>query len=177
MEKKKARLEAALFLADEPIDTGDISDILELGSKGYVDMLVNEFRDDLEAENRGMELVETPEGFELKVDKEHLEHVSHLAPHQDLNEGQLRTLALIAYNAPIIQTDIVEVRGNRAYQHVKELVDRGFIEREEEGRSHELNVTDHFLEYFGFDSLEQFKQEYENEEKGRDGSQQGVEMF
>jgi segregation and condensation protein B len=177
MDDKKARLEAALFLADEPIDGDEISDILDLGSKGYVDMLIDEFREHLEEEHRGLELVETPEGYELKVKKPHLEHVQHLAPHQDLNQGELRTLALIAYNAPIIQTDIVEVRGNRAYQHVKELHNRGFIRKEEEGRSHNLHVTDHFLEYFGFDSLEQFKQEYENEEAGRDGEQQGVEMF
>lgn len=177
MEEKKSRLEAALFLAEEPIDGDEISEILDLGSKGYVDMLIDEFREHLKEGHRGLELVETPEGYELKVKRDHLDNVQHLAPHQDLNEGELRTLALIAYNAPIIQTDIVETRGNRAYQHVKELANRGFIRKEEDGRTHQLHVTDHFLEYFGFDSIEQFKQEYENEEAGREGEQQGVEMF
>jgi len=177
MEKKKSRLEAALFLAEEAIDTEDIADILDLGSMGYVDMLIEEFEEDLDEEKRGLELVKTPQGYELKVKKDHLEHVSHLAPHQDLNEGQLRTLSLIAYNAPVEQTDIVEIRGNRAYQHVKELVSRGFISKEKDGRTAILDVTDHFLDYFDLSDVDEFKRQYENEEEGRDGEQNGVDMF
>lgn len=163
MEAKKSRLEAALFLAEEPVDSNEIADILDLGSMGYVDMLIEEYKDELEEEHRGLELVETPEGYELKVKKHHLEHVSHLAPHQDLNEGQLRTLSLIAYNAPVEQTDIVEIRGNRAYQHVKELVKRGFLSKEKDGRTAILDVTDHFLDYFDLDSIDEFKQQFDQD--------------
>ncbi len=177
MEEKKARLEAAFFLADHPLDNQEIADVLDLGSIGYVDTLIDEFQEDLEEEGRGLELVETPQGHELKVKKEHIDHVSHLAPHQDLNEGQLRTLSLIAYNTPVEQTDIVEIRGNRAYQHVKELVNRGFVSKEKDGRTAILDVTDHFLEYFDFEDIGEFKREYENEEKGREAEQQGMEMF
>lgn len=177
MDPKKARLEAALFLSDEPIDNEQIADILDLGSKGYVDMLIEEYQEELEEEHRGMELVETPEGYELKVKKDHIEHVSHLAPHQDLNEGQLRTLSLIAYNAPVEQADIVEIRGNRAYQHVKELVNRGFVDKEKDGRTAILDVTNHFLEYFDISSVDEFKRQFENEDKGRESEQEGIEMF
>lgn len=177
MEGKKATLEAALYLSEEPVDKEQIADILDLGSMGYVDMLIEEFKEQLDEEHRGLELVETPEGYEMKVKKDHIEHVSHLAPHQDLNEGQLRTLSLIAFNSPVEQTDIVDIRGNRAYQHVKELVKRGFLNKEKDGRTAKLDVTDHFLDYFDFDSVDQFKQEYDNEEKGRDSNQSGVEMF
>ena len=177
MEKKKARLEAALILSDEPLDNEQIADLLDLGSMGYVDMLVKEFKEELEEEHRGVELIETPQGYEMKVKKDHLEHVSHLAPHQDLSNGVLRTLSLIAYNSPVEQADVVEIRGNRTYNHVKSLEKRGFVSKEKDGRTAILNVTDQFLEYFDFDSVDQFKQEYENEEKGRDANQSGVEMF
>ncbi|MFB6213018.1 MAG: SMC-Scp complex subunit ScpB [Candidatus Nanohaloarchaea archaeon] len=177
MDPKKARLESALFLSDEPIDKEEIADILDLGSMGYVDMLIEEYQEDLEEEHRGLELVETPEGYELKVKNEHLDHVSHLAPHQDLNEGQLRTLSLIAYNSPVEQADIVEIRGNRAYQHVKELVSRGFVDKEKDGRTAILDVTDHFLDYFNLESVDEFKRQYENESKGRDSHQEGIEMY
>lgn len=177
MDDKKARLEAALFLADGPIDNGAIADVLDLGSAGYVDMLIEEFQDDLEEEHRGIELVETPEGYELKVKNPHLEHVSHLAPHQDLNEGQLRTLSLIAYNSPVEQADIVEIRGNRTYQHVKELVSRGFVSKQKDGRTAILDVTDHFLDYFDLENVGEFRRQFDNEQKGRDGEQEGIEMF
>ena len=177
MEKKKSRLEAALFLAEEPVDNQEIADILDLGSMGYVDMLIEEYEDELSEDHRGLELVEKPEGYELKVKKQHLDHVSHLAPHQDLNEGQLRTLSLIAYNAPVEQTDIVEIRGNRAYQHVKELVKRGFLSKEKDGRTAILDVTDHFLEYFELESLDDFKERFESEDTDQEDDQQEVEMF
>ncbi|MFB6209654.1 MAG: SMC-Scp complex subunit ScpB [Candidatus Nanohaloarchaea archaeon] len=177
MDEKKSRLEAALYLAEEAVDKEEIADILDLGSMGYVDMLIEEFEEHLEEEHRGLELVETPEGYELKVKKDHLEHVSQLAPHQDLNKGQLRTLSLVVYNSPVEQADIVEVRGNRAYQHIKELVNRGFVSKEKDGRTAILDVTDHFLDYFDIESVDEFKRQFENEQKGREGEQEGIETF
>lgn len=164
MEGKKARLEAALFLAEDPLERKEIADVLSLGSIGYVDMLIEEFSEMLEEEHRGLELVETGNGYELKVKSDHLDNVSHLAPHQDLNSGQLRTLSLIAYNAPVEQKHIVDVRGNRAYQHIKELVKRGFVKKEKDGRTAELDVTDFFLDYFEINSLEEFKELEETSE-------------
>ena len=163
MEDKKARLEAALYLAENPLERKEIADALNLGSIGYVDMLIQEFEEDLEEEHRGLELIHTEQGYELKVKKSHLDDVSHLAPHQDLNEGELRTLSLIAYNAPVEQTNIIEIRGNRAYQHVKELVSRGFIDKEKDGRTAILDVTDFFLDYFDIDSVDEFKEDFEDE--------------
>lgn len=157
-DEKKARLEAALYLAEEPIDKDEIADVLNLGSIGFVDMLINEFMEELETEDRGLEVIETNQGYELKVKNSHINHVDHLAPHQDLNKGQLRTLSIIAYNAPVEQTDIVGIRGNRAYQHIKELVNRGFLSKEKDGRTAILSMSDFFMDYFDIDSLEEFKQ-------------------
>lgn len=173
MDEKKSRLEAALFLAEEPVDREEISDILNLGSMGFVDELIEEYQENLEEEHRGLELIQTENGYELKVKKDHLEHVSHLAPHQDLNEGQLRTLSLIAYNAPLEQANLVEIRGNRAYQHVKELVNRGFVEKEKDGRTAILDVTDYFLEYFDIESIDEFKRQANIEDSEETGQQTG----
>lgn len=158
MEEKKAKLEAALFLTEDPLERKEIADVLNLGSIGYVDMLIQEFEEMLEEEHRGLELVQSEEGYELKVKNSHIGDVDHLAPHQDLNSGELRTLSIIAYNAPVEQKHIIDVRGNRAYQHVKELVNRGFVDKEKDGRTAELDVTDFFLDYFNIDSLEEFKE-------------------
>ncbi len=165
MDDKKSRLEAALFLAEEPVSKDELSEILDIGSIGFVEELIDEFEKDLSEEHRGLELTATVNGYELKVKTDHIDHVSHLAPHQDLNEGQLRTLSLIAYNAPLEQADLVEIRGNRAYQHVKELVNRGFVEKEKDGRTAILDVTDYFLDYFEIDSVEAFKNKVDGEEE------------
>jgi segregation and condensation protein B len=168
VEDKKSRLEAALYLSEEPLDREDIADVLNLGSMGYVDMLLEEFRSDLDHDSRGLELVESPKGYELKAANEHLEHVRHLAPNQDLSEGVLRTMSLVAHNAPVMQSDIVEVRGNRAYQHIKQAVQRGFLEKEKKGRSSELDVTDYFLEYFDMDRQDLDRLDEEKEDSSQD---------
>lgn len=177
MDDKKSRMEAAFFLAEDPVTKKKLSNILDIGSIGFVEELLDEFMDDLEESHRGLELIETGQGYELKVKRDHLEHVSHLAPHQDLNEGQLRTLSLIAYNAPLEQADLIEIRGNRAYQHVKELVNRDFVSKEKDGRTAILDVTDYFLDYFEIDSVDEFKQDVDSEEEENENKSAQKELL
>lgn len=168
MEEKKAVAEAALFLSEEPLDTDDLADVMNLGSKGFVQQVIDELQEDLAAESRGLTIVESEEGYEMVVKTEHVDQVEHLAPHRDLNEAELRTLALIAYNAPVKQSDVVDVRGNRAYGQIKELTRRGFIAAEQAGRTKELDVTDHFLDYFDLDTPDEFAMQAEEEHGGWD---------
>ncbi|MDY6774350.1 MAG: SMC-Scp complex subunit ScpB [Candidatus Nanohaloarchaea archaeon] len=125
IEEKKAVAEAALFLSEEPLTTEELADVMNLGSKGYVQDVVDELKEELDQESRGLKLVESEEGYELVVKSDLVDDVEHLAPHRDLNEAELRTLAVTAYNAPVKQSEIVEVRGNRAYSHLKELENEG----------------------------------------------------
>ncbi|MDY6769531.1 MAG: SMC-Scp complex subunit ScpB [Candidatus Nanohaloarchaea archaeon] len=166
MDEKKALAEAALYLAEDPLTTDELADVMNLGSKGFVQDVIDELQEELEAESRGLELVESDAGYELVVKSDHLDQVEHLAPHRDLNDAELRTLALVAYNAPVKQSDVVEVRGNRAYSHVKELQKRGFLAAEEEGRTKELDVTDHFLDYFDLDAADEFAAAEPDEDDG-----------
>lgn len=161
MDEKKATMEAALFLSEEPLDTAELADVMDLGSKGFVQQVLDELKEDLEAGARGLKIVESEEGYEMVVKSEHVDAVEHLAPHRDLNEAELRTLALIAYNAPVKQSKVVDVRGNRAYGQIKELTKRGFVEAEQAGRTKELDVTDRFLDYFDLDSPREFAMQAE----------------
>lgn len=156
MDEKKALAEAALYLSEDPLTTEELADVMNLGSKGFVQNVVDELREEMDEESRGVKLVESEEGYEMVVKSDIVDDVEHLAPHRDLNEAELRTLAVIAYNNPVKQSDIVDVRGNRAYSHVKELEERGFVDSEKDGRTKVLEVTDHFLDYFDLDSPGEF---------------------
>lgn len=61
----------------------------------------------------------------------------------------LQTAALIAYHQPLIQSELVEYIGPKAYDHVRELAARGLIERRRKGNSRRLQTTPRFSEYFG----------------------------
>lgn len=171
MDEKKAMLEAALFVSDDPLSRDAIMDALNLGSPGYVQTVIDELRDDLQADNRGLEIIETEEGYQLQVKEPYIDQVKQFAPHQDLGDATLRTLSLIAYNAPVKQSRIIDIRGNRAYSQISELEDRGMIASEKDGRTKVLDVTEDFLDYFGLESIDEFRERAE----GRPASEELVD--
>lgn len=159
MEEKKAVLEAALYVAEEPLTNNEIADLMNIGSKGFVQTMVEKYREDLSQDSRGLELIETDKGYVLQVKEKYVDDVKEFAPHQDISEAQLRTLSLIAYNAPVKQSKLIDIRGNRAYRQIKDLEERGLVESSKEGRTKVLDITDQFLEYFEMDSLDEFKED------------------
>ena len=68
----------------------------------------------------------------------------------NLSTAALRTLATIALKKRILQSDLVELRGSGAYDHIKELLTQNFIERkrQSEGRSYWISLTDKFHRTF-----------------------------
>ncbi|MDY6771566.1 MAG: SMC-Scp complex subunit ScpB, partial [Candidatus Nanohaloarchaea archaeon] len=87
----------------------------------------------------------------------HIDQVRDLAPHQDLSDAALRTLSIIAYNAPVKQSKIIDIRGNRAYSQISDLEERGLLSSSKDGRTKVLDVTEDFLDYFGIDDLDEFR--------------------
>jgi len=75
--------------------------------------------------------------------------VQNLLP-VDLSTAALRTLATIALKKRILQSDLVELRGSGAYDHIKELLAQNFIERkrQSEGRSYWLTLSEKFHRTF-----------------------------
>ncbi|MFM1901462.1 MAG: segregation and condensation protein [Cyanobacteriota bacterium] len=68
----------------------------------------------------------------------------------DLSTATLRTLATIALKKRILQSELVELRGSGAYDHIKELLQQNFVERQRhsEGRSYWLSLTEKFHRTF-----------------------------
>jgi segregation and condensation protein B len=143
----KGLIEAALFMSSEPMDLGKLSKITGLNSLGYLKGTLLELRDDYA--ERGIHLVETPEGWSFQVDRGHLGKVADLTPYADIPEGQKRTLALIAYKEPVAQSDIIKIQGNKTYAYIRSLAGRGLIRAEKQGRTKLLSLTQEFERYFG----------------------------
>lgn len=119
---------------------------------------------DLKTDDRGVELVETPEGFELRVKPDYREKVVRLAPFADLSDGMMRTLAIIAAKQPIKQSIIVKVQGNKTYGYITGLEDKGLIKTEKYGRTKIITTTPDFEKYFG-KSSEEIRKVLETKEK------------
>ena len=151
---KKALLEAALFVSDKTLSVERLSKIVGIGTEQEVKSLLSEIQKDLSKEDRGIELAETPEGFELRVKAEYRENVAKLAPLSDLSDGMMRTLAIVVVKQPIRQSTIVRFQGNKTYGYVKTLEDKGLVKTEKAGRTKLISTTPDFERYFGKSSEE-----------------------
>ncbi len=150
-------VEAALFLSPEPLTRRRLAKILGGTALAYVDRILEEIKAEFDAPTHGIELLVEDGRAYLQVKRPYVDKVAHLAPQQDIPRPVLRTLAMIAYNNPLTQADLIKVRGNKAYGHVTELLERGLIRAEPQGRTLLLSVTDEFLRYFGLSDVEEFK--------------------
>jgi segregation and condensation protein B len=112
--------------------------------------------------DRGVELIETAQGFRFQVRREFAEQVSRLWPERPprYSRALLETLAIIAYRQPLTRAEIEAVRGVVVNPNiVKTLFERNWIRvvgyREVPGRPELLGTTRDFLDYFGLKTLDQ----------------------
>jgi len=59
---------------------------------------------------------------------------------------------VIAWKYPIVQSDLIKIRHNKAYDHIKMLSEREFIAKEKSGRTYKIKLTPKFFEYFDLPS-------------------------
>jgi len=142
-----AFLEAILFTTHEPLNIKEISKIMRTTDL-QIEKLLQQIKEKYNTENSGIMLSDVG-GYKLSVKTEYVDKVSHLTPHAELSRGLLRVLSIIVYHEPVSQSEIVKVIGNRTYDYVKELEERGLVKSEKKSRTKMLHVTEKFEEYFG----------------------------
>ena len=60
----------------------------------------------------------------------------------------MKTLSAIAYNQPIMQSELFRNLGSRVYEDVPVLIEKGLVSAKKVGNSKELSTTKRFMEYF-----------------------------
>ena len=148
MEQLKARIEAVLFTTAQALSIKEIADILNEEDVDKVEEAMLELIMDYASREGALE-IDDENGYILQVKEEHMDIVEKLCP-VELKPAVLRTLSVIALKEPIRQTDLKELRGSNAYEHVQELLEKGLISltKDKNGRSYNLKTTPKFAEYF-----------------------------
>jgi len=153
MPSLASTLEAILYLKGQPLSVGQLAELAGCDRPTIEEGLI-ELMGDYAHRDSALEVIETPKGYCLQLRPEFQDFVHTLVP-VDLGLGALRTLAAIALKAPLTLSELVDLRGSGAYQHVQELVEQGFVKkrRKPDSRSPQLQVTDKFHQYFEVDKL------------------------
>lgn len=145
------KIEAILYLKGRPLSANEIAQLAGCDRKEAEEAII-ELMSDYAHRDSALEVIETPRGYSLQL-RSVFENLLQVLVPAELGTGALRTLAAIALKSPILQTDLIELRGSSAYQQIQELIELGFVRkrRQVNGRSYWLEVTDKFHQYFEID--------------------------
>jgi len=155
MSSLSAKVEAILYLKGQALTIAQIAEYAHC-DRDTIEEALLELMDDYNHRDSALEVVETADGYSLQLRTAFQNLVEQLIP-LDLGVAALRTLAAIALKGSILQTELVELRGSGAYQHVQELIEKGFVRKRRvaDSRSSRLLLTDKFFRYFQTESLPQ----------------------
>ncbi len=145
-----ALVEAALFAAGRALtarELADLSGLSEEEARSAATSLAARWSDRCS----GLEIRSFQDSFVMQVRPDLAPLVAPVAP-RELEAPLIRTLAVIAYRQPLPQSELIRLRGNKAYDHVRELERMGLISAPRKGRTRELCTTRGFAEYFGLES-------------------------
>ena len=154
-------VEAVLFASDAPLTADEIARADEQLDEDGVEDALQFLQAEYDDAHRAFQLVEVAEGYQILTRPEfapYLERFDNVPRPARISGPALETLAIIAYRQPIGRLEVEYIRGVGASGVIRTLQDRRLIDvvgREEGlGRPLLYGTTTHFLEHFGFKSLE-----------------------
>ncbi|MBR9691251.1 SMC-Scp complex subunit ScpB [Candidatus Woesearchaeota archaeon] len=163
MTNEKNKVEALMFTVAKRIHLDEISKITGIWDIEKIKVALNELRTEYEAKGSSMVLHDDGEGYwKLTVKDHYMPMVQKIVTQTELDRPLMETLAVIAWKYPVLQADVVKIRHNKAYDHLKQLTELGFITRTKFGRTNKLTLTSKFFDYFDLPSKEQAKEVFKN---------------
>ena len=143
-----ARLEAILYLKGRPLALAELAEIAGI-DREEAELALITLMTDYAHRDTALEIHQDGQRYSLQLRDSLGDLVQSLLP-VDLSTAALRTLATVALKKRILQSELVELRGSGAYDHIKELIAQNFIERkrQSEGRSYWLTLSEKFHRTF-----------------------------
>ena len=149
------KVEATLFIAGKFLSLKELvalTDINPIFLRKTLQDLSYKYKDS------GIEIVNKEELWKMDVAKEYVGIVNKLATgNAEFTKAEQETLAIIAYKQPIKQSVVIKIRGNKAYDHIKNFVSMGLLNKKRTGHTSELSLKDEFYDYFNLNKGENFK--------------------
>jgi segregation and condensation protein B len=158
-EEIKSAVESLLFVAEAPLTIQRLGEVLDGVPKQDIRSILNELHAELEANQRGVRLVEVAGGYQLRTAKVNADWVKKFLGGRPARMGRatLETLAIIAYRQPITRAEIEAIRGVDVDGVINTLLDRSLIRavarKDVPGRPFLYGTTAEFLQLFNLKDL------------------------
>ncbi len=153
-----ARIEVALYSAGRPLTIEEIAQTSGITSKEKIKRILNELINKTKVIFKAIEIKKLEDGtYVLQVKPQYLPVVKKFATKPQISNSVLKTLSYLAYEQPVTTKRLVEIRGSKAYIHLKELEQMGFVTHQSSGRIKIYQTTKKFQSYFGINDLKSLK--------------------
>ncbi len=142
------KIEAVLYLKGKPLSKKTISELTN-SDINSVNEAIKQLSNKYAHSSSALEIISNNSLISLELKHSLNEYVEDLLP-AELKTAVLRTLAVIAIKKKILQSDLIILRGSSAYDHIKELIEKKFINKrkQKDGRSYWLSLSDKFFQTF-----------------------------
>jgi segregation and condensation protein B len=160
-----ARVEAALFLADEPLTPRRLAAAAGLADGTQARRLVRKLQAFYDQDGTAFQVEELAGGYQLLTRPEYhpwLARLRRAGNELRLSAAARETLAIVAYRQPIMRADIEAIRGVQCGDILRLLMEKGLVRiagrHDSLGRPVLYGTTRKFLQVFGLKNLEELPQ-------------------
>jgi len=158
---KLARLEAALFLAREPMSTRKLANLAKLADGTETRTLAKLLNKRYEQVGSAIEVVDVAGGIQLLTRAQLADWIARLhggLPEMRLSAPAMETLSVVAYQQPVVRAEIEAIRGVQCGEILRVLMERDLLRivgrADELGRPFLYGTTKKFLQFFGLRRME-----------------------
>lgn len=161
-DPRMARVEAVLFLSDEPMNTRKISLLANLADGTEARTLIRRLNEQYDRHGSAFRAEEVGGGFQLLTRRKFAGWLRRLVrTHVEtrLSAPALETLAVAAYRQPVTRAEIESIRGVQADEMLRQLMERDLLKivgrSDDLGRPFLYGTTRRFLQLFGLRHLDE----------------------
>src|SRR3989338_6821799 len=123
----KNKVEALLFSVGKRIDISELAKHVRCRDMEQLTKTLHEIKENYDARNSPMLVVNDGTFWKIVVREKYNPVVKKVVADIELSKTLMETLAFIAWKNPMKQSAIIEIRSNKAYDHLRELERIGFI--------------------------------------------------
>lgn len=160
-DKIKGIIESILFAAGREVRITELMSALELSSDEVI-KAVNGLKQSYKNEDRGLEIINIEDAYQLCTKKENYEYIYPIFDKRskpNLSQAAMETLAIIAYNPRITRAEIETIRGVNSDGTIYKLLDYNLIEEagklDAPGKPMTYKTSKEFLKMFGISNLQE----------------------
>ena len=160
IEKACAAVEAVLFAMGDSVDLERLADAVGQDTE-TTRKLLHRMMDQYRRKDRGIQLVELENSYQLSTKPEYYEALVKVAKQPKklvLSDVALETLSIIAYKQPVTKAEIEKIRGVKSDHAINKLIEYNLVTElgrlDAPGKPILFGTTEEFLRSFGVQSLD-----------------------